>query len=84
MPFDPESEVGRRYLRYIENRARVWAEKYLDGRAPDYRGDAVLERYHFCNVWRELDRYSRWEIANIRGRPLAEQIEAHHRLIEVV
>lgn len=75
MPFDPESDVGRAFLYYIENRARVWAEKYIDGRPPDYRGDYVLERYHFCNVWRELDRYSKWEIASIRGRPLQEQVD---------
>lgn len=73
--FDPESEVGRRYLSYVENRARIWAEKYVDGREPDYRGDAILRRYHFCNVWRELDRYSRWEISQIRGRSLAEQVD---------
>lgn len=75
MAFDPRSEIGLAYLSYVENRARVWAEKYLDGREPDYRGDAVLARYHFCNVWRELDRYSRWEIAQIRGRPLQEQLD---------
>jgi hypothetical protein len=75
MSFDPNSEVGRRYLAYLENRARIWAEKYLDKKIPDYRGDYVLERYHFCNVWRELDRYSKWEISQIRGRPLAEQID---------
>lgn len=73
--FDPTSEIGRAYLSYVENRARIWAEKYIDGREPDYRGDKVLRRYHFCNVWRELDRYSRWEIAQIRGRPLQEQLD---------
>lgn len=75
MSFDPKSEIGLAYLSYVENRARIWAEKYIDGREPDYRGDAVLKRFHFCNVWRELDRYSRWEIGQIRGRPLAKQLD---------
>lgn len=65
--FDPSSAIGRAYLDYVENRARIWAERYLDGREPDYRGDEVLRRHHFCNVWRELDRYSRWELSRLRA-----------------
>ena len=68
-------DMYHQFIDYVESRARIWAEKYIDGREPNYRGDVVLSRFHFCNVWRELDRYSRWEIARIRNRPLAEQID---------
>lgn len=73
--FDRRSLMGLAYLYYLRDRARIWAERYIDGAEPDYMGDRTLQTYHFCNVWRELDRYSRWEISNIRGLPLWHQLD---------
>lgn len=34
-----------------------------------------MRQFHFCNIWRELDRYSRWEIEHLRSRSLSEQLD---------
>lgn len=40
---------------FIQERIRIW-ERKVSGKQPPYTEDAVLARYRFCNIFRELDR----------------------------
>jgi len=45
--------VKMRYL--IAERMRIWEAKEL-GKKPPYSSDPILNKFRFCNVYRELDR----------------------------
>lgn len=42
-------------LWFIKERMRIW-EKKNSGSTPPYTTDVVLNKYRFCNIYRELDR----------------------------
>lgn len=72
--FDPKSEIGQQYVQYLINRNRIWADKYIRKIPQRYDGDEILENYHFCNIWRETDRFSVEEIKRMKGLSLRDQI----------
>ncbi len=65
----------KEYFYYLTLRSSIWHDKYMKSQLQDYKNDFILKRYKFCNVWRELDNFSRIEIKNIRNKDLKEQIK---------
>ena len=63
------------YIDYLVLRSSIWHDKYIKGIDQDYKGDSILQRYKFCNIWRELDNFSKIEIERITGKSLKEQIK---------
>ena len=63
------------YFDYLVLRSSIWHDKYIKGIDQDYKGDSILQRYKFCNIWRELDNFSKIEIERITGKSLKEQIK---------
>jgi hypothetical protein len=52
-------ERGRHFWSFVAARQRAyWAREA--GGPPPYSDDPALARYHFCNVYREADRGTRW------------------------
>ena len=60
----------KEYFYYLTLRSSIWHDKYMKSQLQDYKNDFILKRYKFCNVWRELDNFSRIEIKNIRNKDL--------------
>lgn len=54
------------FVRFITERQRIY-ERRARGDDPPWTDDKVLQRYHFCNVYRELDAGTQYLRENILG-----------------
>lgn len=58
---------------FVNERASIFYKRYM-GESPPWTDDPVLQKYKFCNVYRELDRGTQYVIRNILFNPeLSEQ-----------
>lgn len=67
-----------KFFAYARARYRVMLNK-REGGPPPWTDDLALQRYRFCNVFREDDKTTAWFRINIRkalGSKLAEQVRA--------
>lgn len=55
---------------WMEERQRIYERRVVEQRAPPWTRDEIMQRYRFCNVYRELDTVTRWIDEHIR-RPFA-------------
>lgn len=62
-----------KFLSFIEARAEVWRVKNEGGPGP-WTQDPWLQRGHFCNVWRELDRGTLAEWEACRGKSFEDRL----------
>jgi hypothetical protein len=53
------------FLSFIEERAAIAYKKEVLGMPPPWTNDPVLANGKFGNVWRELDRGTRWELEQL-------------------
>jgi len=53
MKFDPE--LGEELLWWMCERQRIWERRFERGEDPPWTTDPILQEYHLCNVYRELD-----------------------------
>lgn len=53
-PFLKKEYVG--FWRYILERQKIWYKRFILKELPPWTSDPVLQRYHFCNNYRELDK----------------------------
>lgn len=44
------------FWRYILERQRIWYKRFILKQLPPWTSNSVLQRYHFCNNYRELDK----------------------------
>lgn len=56
------------FWRFVAERQRIWWRKEQLLREPPWTLDAILQRQHFCNVFRSLDRGTRWYVDNIANK----------------
>jgi len=54
----------RAFWDFIDERQRIWKRRQ-DGCLPPWTEDPILQKYHFCNVYRELDRGTIWYRENV-------------------
>lgn len=53
------------FFRMIYERQMIWKRRFIDKLPKPWTSDKIFEKYKFCNVYREHDRSSQWEIRNI-------------------
>ncbi|MDR7455642.1 MAG: putative DNA base hypermodification protein, partial [Armatimonadota bacterium] len=58
LPYDPAWE--RRFWAFVAERQRVWHRRHVENRPPPWTDDPILRSYRFANVYRELDRGTRY------------------------
>lgn len=51
---------------FIQERYRIYVLRKIEHRPPPWTEDVILQRYKFCNVYRELDAVTIWIRENIR------------------
>lgn len=44
------------FLWFICERQRIWERRFVEQQDPPWTDDPVLQSYHFCNVYRDLDK----------------------------
>jgi hypothetical protein len=52
-------------LEFMQERHRIYIRRY-SGQKDPWTDDPILREYHFCNVYRELDRTTQWISARFR------------------
>ena len=62
-----EDEVWQDFVFWVNERHKIFERKHLRGEDPPWTEDPILQERHFCNVYRELDRTTRWYINNFVG-----------------
>jgi|GEM_PF-3732016 len=45
-----------RYWKYVIEQQRIWYKRFILGEPYPWTYDPILQRYHFCNNYRELDK----------------------------
>ena len=54
------------YFYWIHERESIRINKEVLSQAPPWTGDEILQKYKFCQVFREDDRTTRWFREHIR------------------
>lgn len=55
----------REFLWFMCERQRIWERRFVEEQPPPWTSDSVMQSYHFCNVYRELDAGTQYVIENI-------------------
>ena len=58
------------FFEFIYDRQLIWYKKEVLLLPPPWTDDPVLGKYKFCNVYRELDRGSKYLIKTVISNPL--------------
>ena len=53
------------FFNMIYDRQMIWKRRFIDKSSAPWTDNEVFLKYKFCNVYREHDRSSQWEIRNI-------------------
>lgn len=61
----PNEERLDMFFRMIYNRQMIWIKRFIKNEPFPWTDDEILSKYKFCNLYREHDRSSQWEIKNI-------------------
>jgi hypothetical protein len=64
---------------WINERHRIWWNKDLMNGPKPWTADPILQRYRFCNVFRELDKVTQWVRDHIR-KPYADSEHLWHMM----
>jgi hypothetical protein len=62
------------YFYWIQERESIRINKEVLGHTPPWTGDEILQKYKFCQVFREDDRTTRWFREHIR-EPLKDSTD---------
>lgn len=60
-------EVWEDFVYWVHERQKIFDRKVIRGEESPWTDDPILRERHFCNVYRELDRVSRWYINHLVG-----------------
>jgi len=66
MEFDRESM--ELFWGWIHERQEIFRRRFVEDRDPPWTDDPILQERHFCNVYRELDRQSRYYLRNLANK----------------
>lgn len=55
------------YIEFVKERMQIWYKKEILRQSPPWTENLVLQQAKFCNVYRELDTVSRYEIERVKG-----------------
>src|SRR3990167_4230336 len=55
----------RTFWRFVVERQKIWHRRFVLQESAPWTKDKVLARYHFTNVYRELDRGTIWYLENV-------------------
>lgn len=55
-----------RLLQFMRERHRIYLRRFVEKLPPPWTEDPILQRYKFCNIYRELDRVTVWIREHIR------------------
>lgn len=61
-------ERMKEFLWFMCERQRIWERKEVEEQPPPWTDDPVLQKYHFCNVYRRLDAGTQYLLENIVGQ----------------
>lgn len=53
------------FERMLYERQMIWKRRFIDKVPRPWTVDPIFSKFKFCNVYRDLDRSSQWEIRNI-------------------
>ena len=48
------------FWRFVYERQSIWHRRFVEKLPPPWTEDPILQQYHFCNVYRELDYGTVW------------------------
>lgn len=55
----------RLFFEMIYDRQMIWKRRFIDNLPAPWTDNEIFSKYKFCNLYREHDRSSQWEIRNI-------------------
>jgi hypothetical protein len=53
------------FFNMIYDRQMIWKRRFIDKAPAPWTDNEIFKKYKFCNLYREHDRSSQWEIRNI-------------------
>lgn len=53
------------FFNMIYDRQMIWKRRFIDNSPAPWTENEIFKKYKFCNLYREHDRSSQWEIRNI-------------------
>lgn len=53
---------------FVASRHRIWVKRQ-EGQPPPWTDDPILQEFHFCNVYRELDAGTQWYLEHVVPKP---------------
>ena len=68
MDYELTEERIEEFFWWIDERQRIFHRRFIEGQDEPWTDDPILQDRHFCNVYRELDRVSRWYINEYVGK----------------
>lgn len=63
--FNINRPIVKDYIDYIISRSNIWADKHIHKDNLSLYSNSIFEKYHLCNIWRELDKFSQEEIKRL-------------------
>lgn len=54
----------KRFFDFVAERHAIWDRRFMQELPPPWTDDPILQKYKFCNVYRDLDRGTQWIAAN--------------------
>jgi len=65
----------------VTARQEIWHQRFPLDQPPPWTDDPILQRFFFCNVYRELDKGTQWYLKTIPTDPEADFVEVLFRTI---
>lgn len=75
-----QEEVVKQFFEFIYQRQLIWHKRFVFKQSYPWTEDVVLQKYKFCNVYRELDRCSQHLINNIINKEMGDE----NKLLNIV
>lgn len=70
-----------RFWDFVTARQEIWHQRFPLDQPPPWTDDPVLQRFFFCNVYRELDKGTQWYLKTIPGQEPFDFVEVLFRTI---
>lgn len=59
---------------FVKERQGIYHRRFCEMKPPPWTDDLILQSYHFCNIFRNYDRGTKWAIHNILNGSVAKNI----------
>ena len=64
-----------KFFSFVHERQSIWHKKEVLKLVPPWTDNDILKKYHFCNVYRSLDRGSKYLIDSILNKDLSPSVK---------